>query len=139
MQKSLAEIAKVVDGEVRGNPDKMISSAAPFDNATQNDITFVAAPKFLKKMDSSKAGALIVPVGISQPGMNLVVVNNPLIAFTKVLELLYPFVPQKPGIHPTVVAGEQFVCGPNVSIGAFVSIADGVSLGENVEIQPNVV
>ncbi len=139
MQKSLAEIAKVVDGEVQGNPDKMISSAAPFDHATENDITFVAAPKFLKKMDSSKAGALIVPAGISQPGMNLVVVNNPLIAFTKVLELLYPFVPQKPGIHPTVVAGEQFVCGPNVSIGAFVAIADGVSLGENVEIHPNVV
>ncbi|MFH2065877.1 MAG: UDP-3-O-(3-hydroxymyristoyl)glucosamine N-acyltransferase [Pseudomonadota bacterium] len=139
MEKTLAEIAQTVNGVVFGNPDQMISGAAPFDDASDKDITFVAAPKFLKRMDSCKAGAMIVPEGVSRPGANLVVVKNPLIAFTKVLELLYPFLPQKPGIHPTAVVGERFVCGRNVSIGPFTAIADGVCLGDHVEIHPHVV
>jgi UDP-3-O-[3-hydroxymyristoyl] glucosamine N-acyltransferase len=139
MVKSLAEIAQVVNGEVQGNSDKMISGAAPFEYASENDITFVAASKFLKKMDESKAGALIVPSGVSKPGANLIVVKNPLIAFSTVLELLYPSVPQTAGIHPNAVLGKEVQCGQNVSIGPSTVIADGVCLGNDVEIHPGVV
>lgn len=139
MEKSLAEIAQVINGEIQGDPEKIVTGAAPFEHAADTDITFVAAPKFLKQMDSCKAGAMIVPAGVSLPGANLISVANPLIAFTQVLNLLYPFEPRKSGIHPSVAMGENVQCGANTSLGPYVVLSDNVKLGDHVEIHPHVV
>jgi len=138
-KRSLAEIARAVDGEIQGDPDKLIQGAAPFEEASEEEITFAASPKFIKQLDRSKAGAVIVPSGVPKMDINLVVVKNPLVAFAKILEFLYPSVPGKIGIHSNTSVGENFIHGSSVSIGPSVVIADNVTIGERVVLHPGVV
>jgi len=138
-KRSLAEIARAVDGEIQGDPDKLIQGAAPFEEASEEEITFAASPKFIKQIDRSRAGAVIVPSGVPKMAVNLVVVKNPLVAFAKILELLYPSVPGKTGIHSRASVGENFIRGSSVSIGSSVVIADNVTIGERAVLHPGVV
>ena len=51
MKVSLAEIADLVQGHFVGDPDLLISDAAPFELAGEHDITVAGHAKFLKKID----------------------------------------------------------------------------------------
>ncbi|MFO7559646.1 MAG: UDP-3-O-(3-hydroxymyristoyl)glucosamine N-acyltransferase [Desulfobacterales bacterium] len=135
----LMEIASAVGGEIQGDPNKVIQGAAPFEEASEENITFAASPKFIKRIDRSRAGAVIVPSGVPEMAVNLVVVKNPLVAFAKTLELLYPSIPGKTGIHSSVSIGENFIHGSSVSIGPSVVIGDNVTIGERVVLHPGVV
>jgi UDP-3-O-[3-hydroxymyristoyl] glucosamine N-acyltransferase len=66
-------------------------------------------------------------------------VNNPHVAFAKVLELFYPASRAKTGISSKACIGENFVCGKNVSIAPFVVIQNSVTFGDAVTVHPNVV
>ena len=51
MEKTLARIAGIVNGDIQGDGAKIISGVAPFEEATSDEITFAGARKFLKKID----------------------------------------------------------------------------------------
>ena len=74
---SLQYIADAADGDAVGEKDKRISGVAPFDTADSNQITFAGGSKFLKRIDDTRAGAIIGPKGFASPGKNLIGVNNP--------------------------------------------------------------
>jgi len=48
MTISIGELATHISGEVRGDPDRMVSGVAPFGEATGRDITLAAEAKLLK-------------------------------------------------------------------------------------------
>ncbi len=141
MEISLARIAKAIDGEVKGDADKIIRRAVPFENAGRDDITYVSGSKFLKKIDKTGAGAVIVPQNfLSQASSkNTVIVKNPQVAFVKVLEMFYPASAPESGISPNACIGKNFKFGKYVSIGPFVVIGNDVTLGDRVTLQPNTV
>lgn len=139
MEMKLAEIAKLVDGELKGDFAKNIRGAAPFDHATPDDITFAGNAKFLKKIDETGAGAVIVPNDFHDSLKSIVRVDNPYVAFARVLSFFNP--PSRPetGINSNAFTGDNFVCGQDISIAPFVAIQDNVTLGDRVAIHPNVV
>ncbi len=139
MSSKISEIADLVQGKIDGDPAKLISSAAPLDLAGDDDITFAGSKKFLKKIEQSRAGCVIVPGNYQSSGRNLIQVDNPEVAFATVLNLF--FKPKKPlaQTHPKACLGQNVVLGQNVSIGPFVSIGDNVQIGEQVILEPNVV
>lgn len=141
MEISLAEIAKAVDGEVRGDADKTIRGAAPFENAGCDDITYASGSKFLKKIDKTGAGAVIVPQNFLSHACSkgTVIVKNPQVAFVKTLEIFYPASAPESSINPNACIGKNFKFGKDVSIGPFVVIGDNVTLGDRVTLQPNTV
>ncbi len=136
---SLSEIGKIVGGEVAGDGNKNISGAAGFNDATANDITFAVGPKFLKQLDVSKAGAIIVPKSFSVKGGNLVKVDNPKLAFIKILEFFNTSPKKTASISSSAYMGENFNHGKNISMAGFVHIGDNVSLGDSVTLYPGVV
>jgi len=139
MEVSLARIAELVDGEVKGDITKIIRAAAPFDDATGNDITFAGNAIYLKRINETGAGAVIVPRDFHASSKNMVRVDNPQVAFAKALNLLHPPPKRTAGINSTVYIGNKFVCGKDISISAFVVIQDNVTLGDRVTIHPGVV
>ncbi len=139
MEISLDTIASAVQGEIKGDSQKMISGAAPFEEATENEITFAVGSKYLNRINDTNAGAVIVPMQNQNADTNLVVVKNPEVAFAKALKVLYPPEKQTPGIHPSAVIEEDFLCKGDVSIGPLVVVADNVTLGKNVTLHPGVV
>lgn len=156
MNLSVADIANSVSGVAVGEGEKRIHGVAPFENATSNDITFAASGRYLKKVSGTEAGAIIVPNEFECPGKNLILTQNPPVAFAKVIGLFHPREKPAPAIADTARIGNNFDCGKdpaissyvvigeNVTIGdrvvlhAHVFIGNGVSIGDDVEIFPNV-
>ena len=57
MKVPLSKIAKLVQGRVIGDSDRMISDAAPFEQAATNEITVAASAKYMKKIAACNAAA----------------------------------------------------------------------------------
>jgi UDP-3-O-[3-hydroxymyristoyl] glucosamine N-acyltransferase len=139
MKLSMAKIADLVQGQIVGDADLTIKGIAPFELAGEHDITVAGNAKFLKKVDDCKAAALIVPKEANLSGRNLVQVDNPMVAFAKVLQRFNPPVPPPDGIHPSAVIGREFEHGQNLAIGAQVVVGNHVTVGARVWLHPGVV
>jgi len=139
MKIPLSQIAELVQGKTFGNAEAMISGAAPFEHAADHDITVAGNAKFVKKIGGCNAAAIIVPQNIEAPGHNLVQVDNPMVAFAKVLQFFHPPAQPQGGIHPRAEIGRDFKHGRDVSIGPMVVIGDHVTLGRQVWLHPGVV
>ena len=136
MEATLSEIADLVGGRIIGDSMTVICGASSFEDAKRCDITFAGDAGFLKKIEETVAGAVIVPKNFSESSKNLVQVNNPKVAFTKVLNLFYPPSVPVPGISPSAHIGNGFKCGRDVSIAPNAVIGDNVVLGNRVSIYP---
>jgi len=136
---TLADISKLVGGEVSGDVGKIVSGAAPFESAGPDDITFAGQAKFISRLEASSAGAVLVPTGVSCEGKNLVRVKNPRIAFIDVLLLFHPPSRLPKGIHPSAVIGNGFACGKEIAVGACAVVGRHVTVGDRVQIHPNAV
>jgi UDP-3-O-[3-hydroxymyristoyl] glucosamine N-acyltransferase len=139
MELSLATIAEVVNGEIKGDKNKKICGAAPFDNASGDEITFAGNTKFLKNIDETDAGAVIVPKNFQCSTKNMLQVDNPQLAFAMVLNLFYPPLKSEPGISSYACIGKNFVCGRGASIAPYVVIGNNVTVGHGITLGPNVV
>ncbi len=144
MEISLADIAQKAGGELRGDSQKLISNAAPFDKATSEDITYAGSGKFIKKLNLTKAGAVFIPknslpedaLTVSQ---NLIIVEHPQVAFARILNVFHPPSKPAPGISQKSAIGENFTNGKDVSIGHFAVIGNDVKIGSRVCLHPHVV
>jgi len=139
MEPTIAQIAEIVDGEVKGDENLKICGAASFDDAKEDEITFAGQSKFLKRIDDTNAGAVIVPKGFDAGTKIIVQVDNPQLAFIKVLNLFYPAAKPSFGISPDAYIGKAFFCGEDASIAPFAVIGDNVTFGHRVTIHSSVV
>ena len=126
MKTSLSKIAQLVEGDIIGSSSLMIRGAAPFDMADENQITVAGVAKYLKALDATAAGAILVPRNIQTAKQPLVQVDNPMVAFAKVMHYFHP--PQKPeaGIHPSASIGHEVQIGHEVCIGPMAVIGNRV-------------
>jgi UDP-3-O-[3-hydroxymyristoyl] glucosamine N-acyltransferase len=134
----LGEIAEIVRGRIVGNENRQISGVAPFEAACESDISFAADAKFIKQMDNSRAGALIVPLGCNSAVKDLILVENPKAMFAKVMGLFYPPPEPEMSLSDKASWGEAFSHGEGVVIAPFVCIGNHVTVGDRVCIQSNV-
>ena len=139
MKTSLSQIAALVQGNIIGNGEEMINSAAPFDLAGEGQITVAGNAKFLKKIDTCTAAAVIVPLDFRTDTNNLLQVDNPMVAFAKIMQYFNPLIQPAAGIDPGAAVGENFKCGQDVTVGPQVAIGRHVTIGDRVWLQPGVV
>lgn len=139
MAVALSDIATLLGGRVRGNPDVRIAGAAPFDQAGADQITFAVDARYLKRLDQTKAAAVIVGKDVAAAGHNLVTVDHPQAAFARVLGLFYPPRRPAPGISPLAAIADGVALGADVSIGPFAVVGRGSRIGERTCIGAHVV
>jgi UDP-3-O-[3-hydroxymyristoyl] glucosamine N-acyltransferase len=156
MTFTVAEISKVLGGEITGEPTLLLKGFAPADRAQSNDLTFAENENYFARADQSAAAAIIVDGHFVSSHKTVIRVANARVAFAKVLPLFFPESPFSPGIHPTAIIaptaqidstahiGPFCVIGENVRIGARSVlqgsdfIAADCHLGEDVNLFPNV-
>jgi len=135
MQLTLGQIARLVDGTVKGDEGVLINDVAEIQNAHQGAITFLANPKYAKYLASTLATAVIVAEDCPGSFPNLILVKNPNLAFSIVLAHFRPEQPlPTPGIHPTAVVADDAQMGEKVYLGPYVVIESGVRIADNVTI-----
>ena len=137
---TLEEITRVVEGELEGDPGIKIKGVSGIKEAKEGDITFLANPKYEFLIDASKASAVIASRELrGHVPKPIVRVENPSLAFSKVVALLFPDVKRYfKGVHPTAVIGNDVKLGKDVSLGACSVIEDCVQIGDNTIICPGV-
>ena len=108
MKKKISEIASFLNGSICGDGGVVIERIRSIDEAGPGDLTFVANPKYRKRMASTDAGAILVAPGTVCPGKNLLIVADPYIALGQLLALFDPEEEETGGSSPqaTVDAGE---------------------------------
>lgn len=138
MSKSLGEIAKLIDGKLIGDPDVMIYGATNLEDAGEQQITFAVAP-YLDKAQKSFAAAFILPSDIettfSKP---VILVDNPRVAFAKVLEMFSPLLEVKKEIHSSAFVASSAKIGKNVAIMPYAFVDEDCVIGDGVIIYPHV-
>jgi UDP-3-O-[3-hydroxymyristoyl] glucosamine N-acyltransferase len=142
MEMSLAGLNQVVNGELNGDPEKIIRGIAPFDAAGSDDITFADSPKILKRISDTRAGAVIVPLQFhadASASTHFIKSANPRLAFAKILQLWFPRVPLFQGISPQASIGQNVSFGDDVAVGVTAVIQDNVTIGSRTIIHPHAV
>src|SRR4030043_1192736 len=138
MNKKLKELAEWVDGTVVGDGEIEISGVSAIDEAQAGEITFIANPKYLPKLNETRASAVIVSKEVSQGEKPLLSVANPYLAFAKILTFFSqkPHLPQ--GIDSNAWISPTARLGKALTLYPFVYIGDRCSIGDRVTLYPGV-
>ncbi len=154
---NLNQIAKLLNGELVGDPDLEISGLAKIEEAGPGELSFLANPKYKKYLTSTEASAVLVSKDVIDVPISHIKVDDPYLGFLLILEKYNPLQhPDFSGIHPsaiidpTATLDKNVAVGPMVYIGKEVHIAantvlfpgcvvlDRVQIGENCKLYPNV-
>jgi UDP-3-O-[3-hydroxymyristoyl] glucosamine N-acyltransferase len=134
MELTVAELVRLVGGSLlQGEPGAVLRGFGSLRECEPDGVSFFGNELYQKDFEGSRAGAILVRPGVSNPPSSaaLVEVPDPVLAFDQVVRRYgAPEIPFVPGIHPTAVLGKDVVCDPGtVCIGPYATLADGVKIG----------
>lgn len=116
----------------------VLAGIAPLNTALPENVSFLHNTKYVKDLEQTKAGVVIVHPGFKDKApKNSIVIESqvPYRDFGKVMNLFYPkqqstgVISDKADVHATAIIGN------NVQVDAFVSIKAGAKIGDNTIIK----
>ncbi|HTY45118.1 MAG TPA: UDP-3-O-(3-hydroxymyristoyl)glucosamine N-acyltransferase [Patescibacteria group bacterium] len=138
MQKTIRELAKLVDGEIIGNDSAVVTGVCGIQEAQEGDVTFLANAKYFPFLETTRATAVVTSRQVTSRAKTLIRTDNPSLAFARIVSLAFPADTQHPrGVDQTASIGKNVALGKNVAIGAHAVIADNVSIGDGSVMYPN--
>ncbi|WP_025819971.1 UDP-3-O-(3-hydroxymyristoyl)glucosamine N-acyltransferase [Shewanella marina] len=135
IQYTLKELSQLLSAEVKGDDTIIISSVATLENATANQVTFLANSKYRNQLEATQAGAVILsPKDAEDYQGNALILKDPYVGFARIAQLLDSTPKAAYDIHLTAVIDESAKLGEGVAIGANAVISANVIIGDNVQI-----
>lgn len=137
MRSTLGEIAKLIEGEVVGDPGVVITGVSGMKEARQGDITFLANPRYAHLIAETRASAIITSREFSPIQKPIIRTENPSLAFAKVVSYASPDDARHPlGIHPTALVAKGVSLGRGISLGAYVVVEEDAAIGDDTIVYP---
>lgn len=133
---TLADIARHVGGALEGDGTVVITGAAGIEEAGPGELTFVANPKYVSALRTTRASAVLVAPGMDCPeSIAAVRTPDPYAALVRVLMLFDPGPPEvAPGVHPTAVVGDGVELGEGAGVGPYAVVEAGARIGKGTRI-----
>lgn len=122
VKRTAAELAELIGGTCSGDPACEAIGVASIEEASPEQVSFIADPKYADKLTVSKAGIVLYPVDsdITLPqGCTGIACDDPSADFSKVVAVFAP--PPlvfSPGIHSSAVVAKGAVIAESAHIGA---------------------
>lgn len=135
----LAELARLLNARLEGNPETEIAGVAGIEEAGANHVTFVANPKYTTLARTTRAAAVLVTEDFPQISAATLRTANPYLAFARAIEIFYQPPVYAAGIHPTAVIHPTAILGRDCHVGAYVVIESHVEIGDRATLLPHVV
>jgi UDP-3-O-[3-hydroxymyristoyl] glucosamine N-acyltransferase len=135
MKLTASDIAKLAEGDLKGDGATPVLSAAPLDKAGASDLAFLADPAMAAAASASKAGCLLAPRGTEEAFKDfkgaVVFTKNPKYAFMLALRLVEKEMrPQpRPGTHPSAIIAPSAKVEPSAHVGPCAVVEDGAVIG----------
>jgi len=134
----LKELALLLHGELKGDPDTEILGVAGIHDVKEGEITFLSDPKLLKECAHSKASCVIVKDVIPDMDKPQIAVKNPQYSFAQLLGHFFPKPLPAMGVSSLAFVSPLAMVGKEVSIQPFAYICDNVTIGRDTVIYPGV-
>ena len=137
---TIQDLSRLVSGEIlQGNASAMITGINSLQDAGPGEAAFLGNSRYLKALQETRAGAVLVPLGFSESapdGVAMVAVANPTLAFSSVIKV---FGPSSRGVcmgaHASAVVSETATFDrTKVSVGPCAVIEDGAIIGDGTVI-----
>lgn len=140
MKFTAEQIAGILEGEVIGNPNAEVYKLSKIEEGTEGSLTFLANPKYINYIYSTKASITIVSnnfVAEQEITTTLIKVEDAYKSFSKLLEYYNQVKLMKSGIEQPSMISENVTYGEGLYLGSFCYIGKNVKIGNNVKIYPN--
>ena len=141
----LSELAKKLGCELQGE-DRLITGCNTLEQAGPAEISFLANPKYVGQLDSTRAGAVVLSSEYKDRFPVCLLTPNPYLDFARIMHLFAKEEEDTPGIsehafiHPEAEIEDNVTIHPFVSIGARTVVCagsiihSGASLGRDCRI-----
>jgi UDP-3-O-[3-hydroxymyristoyl] glucosamine N-acyltransferase len=143
MEFSAGMIAGMLGGTVEGSAEASVRDVSKIEEGRPGTLSFLANPLYTEHIYSTGATIVIVakdfhPERALPTGLTLVRVDDPRLAFSKLLEMYADVTRPKAGVHPTAFVSPTATIHPTAFIGPMAVIGEGVAVGEKSEIHAQV-
>ena len=114
MQQTAAELAVLLDGNVKGNPDVRVRRLAKIESAGPGSVSFLVSPEYERFIYTTEASIVIVSKTFEASellpqGLTLLRVEDPYRAFARLLEAFDAVLKRQEGVHLSAVVDENVV------------------------------
>lgn len=133
----LKEIAALLGGELRGDGELEISAVQSLHRAGPGEIAYASREKE-GELDGVRAAALVVCRDSAAGYANRVLVDDPQLAFARLLEHFHPRRPFWQGVAASAHVAATARLGRDVSVGPFAFIGENCVIGDGSEIHAGV-
>ena len=137
----LSKLAEITDSKIeRGEAATEITAAAGLDLAGENEITFLANPKYTPQVEKTKASAIFLSQGVEIEREDIAILRaaDAYVAYTLALRAFHPLPEIAAGIHKTAVIEASAKIADDCEISANVYIGKNCLIESGVKIFPNV-
>jgi len=138
MGKTLSEIAAYLQASVVGDGGVEIRDIKGLDEAGEGDLTFLANPKYRKKIATTAASAILVSAPVEGTGKNFIVVKDPYAALARLLALFYPEERDFQGVSPAAFIGPGALVADGATVYPGAYVGAGARVGRGTVLYPGV-
>lgn len=141
MEYTVAQIAQLLDGEVKGDENAVISKLSKIEEGGRGTLTFLANPKYEPYVYNTSATAVILNkdfVPEKEIPATLIQVSDSYEAFAKLLDFYNKQKKARFKVSRKSKIARSATIAKNIYVGEFVSIGENVEIGEETQVYPNV-
>jgi len=141
MQITVGELGKLLNGEVVGNADTLISKVAKIEDGEHLAVSFLSNPKYEQYLYITQSSAVIVNKDFvpSAPVSTVMIkVDDAYASFTFILEKFGNVSSSKTGVDSKAFLSTSTKIGNNVYVGAYSCTENDVHIGDGTKIFPQV-
>ncbi len=141
MKFTAKQISEILNGEVFGNPQEEVSKLSKIEEGEKGSLTFLSNPKYNSWLYVTDASVVIVDQKFTpekEVSSTMIKVEDPYMAFTKLLEYYNNIQLDRSGIEDPVFIHDSVSFGTDLYLGAFSYLSENVIIGNCVKIYPNV-
>ncbi|BAS28898.1 UDP-3-O-(3-hydroxymyristoyl)glucosamine N-acyltransferase [Limnochorda pilosa] len=140
MERRAEELAALVGGELEGPADRGVIGPAPLEEAGPDQVSYLDAGQPWERAERSRAGVLLAPAsartGAGPSARAIIWVDEPRLAFARVLELFQEPPWLAPGVHPSACVAPDAELGEGVRVGPQAFVGSGARLGDGTLVYP---
>ena len=142
MTFTAAQIALLINGQLKGNPDATVASFGKIEEAKAGQLAFLANPRYEEYLYTTAASVVIIndSLELRQPvAATLIAVPDAYTAFAALLAKYQEIAAQQmKGIEQPSFIHATASTGQDVFVGAFAYLSEQVAVGDNTKIFPHV-
>lgn len=142
MEFSARQIADLLQGQVEGDDDAVVTKLSKIEEGEPRSLSFLANPQYTPYIYTTDASVVIVnqdfvPEQPIKETCTLIRVSDAYASFATLLQYYNTIKNNKSGIAKGAVIEDSASIGEDVYIGAFTYVGEDVKIGKNVKIYAN--